>query len=204
MSQLLDSIGERKYLTGGEEAAFLAEVHRMDDFAKRVFCVTMLYSGGRVTEVISLTPRNIDFSAGKVVFRTLKQRKKVRFRAVPMPSDLASMLAELIEQNQIGLDDRIWEFCRQTGLNIVKKAMTRIHVSGSRATTRGLRHTFATSNTEDGVKFSTLRTWLGHARMENTAIYLDFTGAEERAYAERRWEKLSLSQKALARNPDEY
>ena len=201
LTQLIDSSGERKYLTDDEEAAFLAEVHLMDDFSKRLFCLTMLYTGGRVSEVIALTPKKIDYSAGKIIYRTLKQRGKIRYRAVPMPDELASELALLIETKNIGSDEQIWKFVRQTGLNIVKEVMERIGIMGSRATTRGLRHTYATSNSEDGVKFSTLRNWLGHSRMENTAIYLDFMGAEERAYAQRRWQKLSKVKKPLARKP---
>lgn len=202
MTQLLDTDGERKYLTSGEEDAFMAELQHIDDFSKRVFCLTMFYTGGRVTEVISLTPRKIDYSAGKIVYRTLKQRQKVRYRAVPMPSDLASALASLIQLKGIGPDERIWKFCRQTGLNAVKQVMARIHVSGSRATTRGLRHTFSTSNIENGVTIGTLRKWLGHARIDNTVIYLDFAGAEELAFASRRWKKLPKSEKCLAQTPD--
>jgi integrase/recombinase XerD len=38
-----------------------------------------------------------------------------------------------------------------------------------------------------GVPLNLVQKWLGHARMETTAIYLQATGPEEREMAERMW-----------------
>jgi len=201
VTELLDPQGERKYLIDGEQRSLLIEIHSCGNVAQRAFCLTLFYTGARISEVLALRPQRIDFADDKIVFQTLKQRRAIRHRAVPMPPELSSLLRLVIKQNQIGPDDRIWNFSRQHGLNIIKRLMHQAGIYGSRATSRGLRHTYATSNIENGVPLPKLQKWLGHARLENTAIYLDFTGEEERAYAQRRWKKFALAKNPLARKP---
>jgi site-specific recombinase XerD len=50
-----------------------------------------------------------------------------------------------------------------------------------------LRHGFGIHAVQSGVPLNLVQRWLGHARMETTAIYLDAMGSEEREIASRMW-----------------
>lgn len=58
---------------------------------------------------------------------------------------------------------------------------------GIHATPKGLRHGFGLHAIRSGVPLNLVQRWLGHARMETTAIYLQAMGREEREMAERMW-----------------
>jgi integrase/recombinase XerD len=54
---------------------------------------------------------------------------------------------------------------------------------------KGLRHAFAVACLDKAIPLPTLRKWLGHARLETTAIYLEIMGDEERKLAEKLWDE---------------
>lgn len=54
---------------------------------------------------------------------------------------------------------------------------------------KGLRHGIAIACIEESIPQTTVQKWLGHARLETTAIYLDARGEEERELAKRLWAK---------------
>ena len=58
---------------------------------------------------------------------------------------------------------------------------------GVRAVPKGLRHGFAVACVQEKIPLSTVQKWLGHARAETTAIYLDFVGQDERDWARLTW-----------------
>ena len=60
-------------------------------------------------------------------------------------------------------------------------------VWGSRACPRGLRHAFAVGALQAGVPLNLVQRWLGHARIDTTAIYAGACGPEEHAFAARFW-----------------
>jgi hypothetical protein len=43
------------------------------------------HTGARISEVLALTVDSVDMDGGAIVFKTLKQRQKTRYRAVPVP-----------------------------------------------------------------------------------------------------------------------
>ena len=53
---------------------------------------------------------------------------------------------------------------------------------------KGLRHGFAVEALQSGVPINVVSKWLGHARIETTAIYTEVTGKEERFFAEKMWQ----------------
>jgi integrase/recombinase XerD len=63
--------------------------------------------------------------------------------------------------------------------------MAQAGLSGIKATPKGLRHAFAIAGVSAGIPLPTIQKWMGHARAETTAIYLDFVGEDERAWARR-------------------
>lgn len=186
MLGLFDRDGQRKYVCGTEGRRFLAAAARLDPDA-RAFCRLLAFSGCRVSEGLALTSRRLDPEAGCVIFQTLK-RRKVTFRAVPVPASLMQELRQLAGDAQP--DARIWTWCRQTAWRRVRHAMNAAGIVGVQATPKGLRHGFGILNAEQNVPASLTQRWMGHARSDTTAIYQQALGREERAFAQRLWKSL--------------
>lgn len=55
---------------------------------------------------------------------------------------------------------------------------------------KALRHGFAIDAGQNGVPLNIVQRWLGHARIETTAIYAGALGEEERNLARRSWSRL--------------
>lgn len=57
---------------------------------------------------------------------------------------------------------------------------------------KALRHAFGVSGiAEAGVPLNMMQKWLGHAKIETTAIYANAIGTEERKAAARMWINLT-------------
>jgi site-specific recombinase XerD len=65
--------------------------------------------------------------------------------------------------------------------------MTEAGITGAMACPKGLRHSFAVACIGQDIPLTTVQKWLGHARLETTAIYLDVAGDDERRFAKRLW-----------------
>jgi integrase len=73
--------------------------------------------------------------------------------------------------------------------------MARAGIAGGMACPKGLRHGFAIACIAQDVPLTTIKKWMGHARLETTEIYLDASGDEERDFAKRVWTALKKSKK---------
>ena len=65
--------------------------------------------------------------------------------------------------------------------------MAEADISGCQAMPKGLRHAFGVGVVQAGVPINLLKKWLGHSRLETTAIYAAAVGAEEQAIATKFW-----------------
>ena len=182
---LFDRSGRRKYLAKSERDRFLTACSRRDD-ATAAFARLLAYTGCRISEALDLKPNRLDPETGRVVFRTLK-RRRLTFRAVPIPSHLMEELIALAHGRDG--DENLWKWCRQTAWRRVKSIMAECGIVGAQAMPKGLRHSFGIANAEQNVPPGLTRIWMGHARIETTAIYQHAAGDEERAFAERIWRR---------------
>ena len=182
---MFDRQGSRKYLNDVERMAYLRIANQQSDKVHRAFCLTLLYTGCRISEALNLTVARIDFSQKSLVFETLKRRQRGIFRAVPIPEALYTLLLEIVTGN--GSSARIWQFSRPTAYRMVKKLLKKAGIEGGMACPKGFRHGFATACIAKNIPLPTIQKWLGHARLETTAIYLSVTGEEERTFASRLW-----------------
>src|ERR1051326_5370864 len=180
---LYDEGGSRKYLCASELPRFLAAARRADA-ATCAFCCLLAYTGCRLSEALALTPARIDAETGRVVFRTLKRRRQV-FRAVPVPGGLIAELCAVAKGRP--RDARSWQWSRRTAWRGDKGGMGAAGIAGVQATPKGLRHGFGVANAEQNVPMATTQKWLGHAKLETTAIYQQAVGREENAFARRLW-----------------
>lgn len=178
-----DASGRRKYLSRDEGKKFLSQAALLPR-PLAFFCLTIYYTGCRISEAIALKPSDIDADVNVIRIRSLKKRGKVEIRRIPVPEFLAKGLLE------IGRDSNqkpIWRFHRTTGWRTIKKVMAAAGISGIHATTKGLRHGFGVRGALEQIPVSVIRDWMGHADSETTAIYLAVRDEEERELMGRTW-----------------
>ena len=185
LARLFDAEGARKYLCASEWRRFVRAAG--DALVQtRTFCLLLAYTGCRISEALGVTPARLDREAGRVIFRTLKRRKRI-FRAVPVPLELMRDLVLLAHAKPD--DTPLWPWCRQTAWRRVKLVMHGARITGPQATAKGLRHGFGIANAENNIPTALTQRWMGHARPETTAIYQHAVGREERAFARRIWQR---------------
>ncbi|MBO6726094.1 MAG: site-specific integrase [Rhizobiaceae bacterium] len=176
--------GRRKYLNQSERRAFL-DAAASEDQPTHTLCLTLAYTGCRISEALSLTRSSVQPGVNVIAIRTLKKRGRVMVREIPVPDELVRLL--LHDQENGHSDTPLWPFGRTFAWRQVKSVMTRAGIDGPYASPRGLRHGFAVSAVLAGVPLTLIQKWLGHANLTTTAIYADATGPEEREMARRMW-----------------
>lgn len=188
---LYDQLGNRKYLTKAERQTFI-------DAAKRAapeietFCLTLVYTGARISEVLALVPQRIDHGSNAIVIECMKKRRQGIYRSVPVPTshiermDVVHDLAKY-QSDAEGGRRRIWNWSRTTAWNRVKTVMCAAGISSEHAMPKALRHSFGVGGTQAGVPLNLIQRWLGHADIQTTAIYTNVMGEEERYLANRMW-----------------
>ncbi len=182
---LISGDGRRKYLCASEIPRFL-DAARNADTATRLFCSLLVFTGCRVSEALSVTCTHLDAEMGRVTFRTLKRRALI-FRTVPVPPELIGALVRYARERPPQVP--LWAWSRQTAWRRVKAVMKEAGIAGPHAMPKGLRHGFGVANAEENVPMPTTQKWLGHAKLETTAIYQQVAGREEAAFARRVWRK---------------
>lgn len=185
IARLFNAEGARKYLCTSEWRRFVMAARRAS-VETRIFCLLLAYTGCRISEALAVTPARLDREAGRVVFRTLKRRRST-FRAVPIPRELMRDLVLLA--HRVPPDAPIWPWVRQTAWRRVKAVMGEARITGPQATAKGLRHAFGVASAEQNVPPGLTQRWMGHARLETTAIYVHAVGEEERSFAQRIWRR---------------
>ena len=180
---LYDIAGNRKYLTARERRHFI-EAAGLQQPPVATFCLTLAYTVARLSEVLALKIGNIDLAAGIIVIESLKKRRKGVYRQIPVPRDLLDLLDAVHNLSHQSPDVRLWGFGRTTAWKIVKSVMLSVGVPHFCGSPKGLRHAFGVVGVvEAGVPLNMMQKWLGHARIETTAIYANAVGREEREIA---------------------
>ena len=181
--------GTRKYLTPAERQRFIeaAQTHPRPDV--RTLCLTLAYTGCRISEALALTSASIEAQDGFIALRSLKRRNRaVIIREVPLPLWLLDELAIRARSRYGEVAVRLWPLSRSRAWCLVKAVMREAAISdGKHATPKGLRHGYGLHAIRSGVPITLVQRWLGHARLTTTAIYLQAMGEEEREIASRMW-----------------
>ncbi len=185
---LFDQRGNRKYLIARERLAFVYAASKERE-AVSTFCLTLAFTGARISEVLALTASRIDAADEAIIFETLKQRRKQIFRAVPVPRALIPILT----MYGVGKEGRLWSWGRTNAWKVVKSVMRSAGIAESFCKPKALRHAFAVEAGQKGIPLNIVQRWLGHARIETTAIYASAIGDEERNLARRAWSSLELA-----------
>lgn len=189
MTELIDPVGNRLYLTAAERAAFLAAAAKAPREV-RSFCEVLHFTGCRISEALALTVSRVDLDGQALVFETLKKRRKGVFRAVPVPLrliDTLNLVHAVRERREKRADECLWLASRTTAWRQVKAVMAAAGIEGPHASPKGLRHGYGVAAIGATVPLNLLSKWMGHAAIETTAIYANALGEEQRAIAERMW-----------------
>lgn len=193
---LYSHVGERKYLTSEERKKYLAALSVIENPAERTFCEIIHWTGCRPSEALGIRAINIDLEERMVVIRSLKKRgeqKGRHFRPIPVPSEFISRLDHVhgIRDAQSAADHghfiELWPFARTKGWRLVRAVMEEAGLAGIKGSARGLRHALGVHAAVKHVPEARLQSWLGHASLETTSIYMAASGPEDRAIAKRMW-----------------
>lgn len=187
--RLYDRKKRRLYINADERERFLRAA---DKAAPQVqtFCLTLLYTGCRISEALELTPSSWQLSEGIVTLRTLKKRRAHVMREVPIPKRLAALVAQTHDLSSAA---PMWSYNgaplnRSTGYRWIKGLMADARIEGAYASPKGLRHGYGVHAIASGVQLNMLSKWMGHASLSTTAIYATASGREEQEIARRMWE----------------
>jgi integrase len=187
---LYTEAAQRKYLNQVERGRALDASSSLKR-SEALFVDTLAWTGARVSEVLALRPFSFQVSRGVVAIVTLKRRRH-SVREVPIPPALMESLnahfgLQRAQRNLRTAKRRLWPWCRATAWRLVKDVMKRAAIIGPQACPRGFRHGFGVGALQAGVPLNLLQRWLGHARIETTAIYANACGPEEASFAVRFW-----------------
>jgi integrase/recombinase XerD len=190
---LYGSTGSRKYLNAAERRRFIKAARRAP-LDVQLFCLVLSLTGGRISEILALTPAAIDIDSGAANITTLKRRKRGIVRQVPLPRGVIGELNHVFHLRRCQRDPdsayrRIWKWSRTTAWRRVKEVMAAAGISGTPAMPKGLRHGFGVNAIQSKIPLHLLQRWFGHASLRTTAIYIDVIGPDERALAARMWAK---------------
>ncbi len=187
--ELYDAGGRRKYVSRPERERLIQHVEKLDR-TQRTLVMTLIYSGCRLSEALNLRTKHVEIDERRLIFQSLKKRRKGVYRAVPVPKELVYAL-DLVhgvrEAERRGRDENLWSMHRATAWRIVSGAMAEAKIEGPQASPKGLRHGFAVHAVSSSVPLNLVQKWLGHVQLSTTAIYADAMGDEEKAIAEKMW-----------------
>lgn len=183
MTGLFTGQGERKYVTEAEGWRLL-ECAGREDPVLQAFCAVLVFCGCRVSEALGLYRSHVDREQLVIRFRTLKRRNgAVVWRAVPVPPELIELLLSLPASTQ----EPIFAWSRSTAWRRVGRLMAQAGIEGHHASPKGLRHRFGIVAAGEGVPVALIQRWMGHSKLENTLIYMQAVGNEERLMAAKLW-----------------
>jgi len=148
-------------------------------------------TGARISEILLLRVRDIDFQHQTINMPTLKRGRRTerekksekyirpkmrRDVLVPYP-DVMDMLDKRIEGKY--MKDKVFKIHRTTVWRHLQKAAEKVGIPKNLAHPHTLRHSFAVACLKAGMELPVLQKLLGHAQLSSTGMYLDVMKREE-------------------------
>lgn len=176
-----------KYLPPEQVRRLIAAARNERD---RALLEVLWQTGGRISEVLSLTAEDIDLTNRQLRLLTLKQQKDRRRRPVehrrwiPIRDQLATDLAAFMLKRSTK-ETRLFPISRVRAFEIVRDAARTAGLTSE--TGRGigphmLRHSFAVNCLNQGVPINIVKELLGHASILTTMVYLRVVPADFRTF----------------------
>jgi len=128
----------------------------------------MWRTGVRVSEVINVTPKDIEFKNAVV---NIRKAKGGRQRRVPLDEETLKMLSDYVLALNTPEDRPVFPIKRNRVFNIVKKYGNMV---GVKIHPHTLRHSFAIHLVRSGTDLRRVQLMLGHTSLSITQVYLQF------------------------------
>lgn len=142
------------------------------------------YTGARISEVVGIDDQaDVDYRAGDVTMAVLKRHnphKKNMRKMVSVPPQVVKKLARYLSQYP-EMKGRAFSVDRSNFFGIFKKLTLECGFPKNLAHPHVLRHTRAMEMVRAGVPLTIVQGILGHANLNTTAVYLQFSGQEAKA-----------------------
>ncbi len=140
------------------------------NFVKSKIITKMLYSSGlRVSELVNLTPKDLDFQQNMGWVRKGKGSKDRMFKiAESIDKPLQKYINENPKNKYLFSKDK--PLSTRNVQMIIKKAAKKAKIN-KKVTPHTLRHSFATHLLENGENLLVIQQLLGHENLETTRIY---------------------------------
>lgn len=178
---------------------------KVDNPKHKLMIDILLYTGVRVSEMLSLKWKDIDFQKRNIQVKSLKKRSDREVtRSIPIVEDLFKSLSNYLKQcGKIQADHYIFSvqgrenqpMSRKT-VNWMLKSIAKKH-NIEHAHPHKFRHTFATNLRRTGSELHTISALLGHENYSTTLIYSHIT-EEEKHQAFTRAYKQTFMQKIMS------
>lgn len=171
----------RKYFRKDEVDRIISSCQEQ---GKREFALVVDFlwkTGVRASELISIRSKDVDSYAKTVrVITPKKSRRKARGRKplvrsermIPLPDDLLNRLNTYRIEKSHEEDDFIFPFTRSTIFRKVRAACALASFNGGRSHPHTFRHSYAVYLFRNGIPVTAVQKLLGHANIENPAIWL--------------------------------
>lgn len=153
------------------------------DLRDKALIGLMFDTGIRKSELLNLCTYDLDFDRGKIHIR---EGKRCKDRYVPFSKNMQKVVAAylktyhphkyLFEQERDKPKSKYWP------PRVLASALERTDIV-KHVSCHVLRHTYATVLLELGVDIRHIQQWLGHKRLETTAIYLNIA----ETHSDQRW-----------------
>jgi integrase/recombinase XerD len=155
-----------------EIKALLASIQN----SKHHLMLSLAYGAGlRVSEVVNLKVKDLDFTELLIHLKEAKGRKD-RLTLIPekMESDLRNLIAGKSANDYIFASERGGKLNERTPQAVFERALEKAKIKKD-ATFHSLRHSFATHLLENGVDIRYVQELLGHSNIRTTQIYTHIT-----------------------------
>ncbi len=152
---------------------------------------TLWHTGGRISEVLSLTPAHFYFDGKhpEIILPTLKQKRgrpkagAIKQRLLPVyDSDYIEEALRYLATHRRGKHEPLFDISRATADRWLKAAADTLKAQGEplsiEVSCHVLRHSFAVNCVLHCVDVPVLQQWLGHKDRRSTEIYTKVLNAE--------------------------
>lgn len=146
-----------KYL---DKDVILARIDSMPPGRDKMLVITLWRTGCRVSEVINIKKKDVDFKNNLIRITWLKSRKW-RERVIPLQKGLKELLS--IYCTTLTMEDRLFPYSRQNVLKITKKWL--------QVSPHKIRHSYTINLIRQGVQIQDLQKLLGHKNINTTMVY---------------------------------
>lgn len=139
---------------------------------KHKLILSIIYAGGlRISEVINLKVKDIDFENKTLVIRRGKGKKdRITIFSGKLILQLQSIVEDKESDNYLFLSNQGGRLTTRSIQKIFKQALRKSKIK-KEASCHTLRHSFATHLLENGVDIRYIQELLGHSNLKTTQIY---------------------------------